>query len=711
MKTLQMTRELAEMLVRKSAKAQNYHDLSNLPTGIFLDYETISEADLIKQGQDVYCDHPSTGVLMATWCEDGDKWYHWNVIHGAFPERLRAIMEDPDIIKQAFNAQFERTITKYVLGLSTGYEDWRCSMCHAYMMGFSGRLDQVGQQVGVPSELAKMAEGKELIKFFSCPVPERQRKAAGGLFRRPADHLEKFLLYCVYNVLDVVAEMEITRRINSEKYPIPRSEWTLYAIDQEINDRGVPVDLKMATNAIEMRDTRKNELLNELRHITKLANPNSTQQLLPWLKERGYPFDDCKAQSVKTALSRFESNLTEDCIVVLKKRRWASATSPGKYTTILRAQRDGRFRYAFQFAGAQRTQRWAGRRVQMQNLPRTPKVIEPNDGDIRKLTLTTEIIREGNYDEMALWMKEPMEAIVGCIRSAFRAERDHEFRVCDLASIESVVTGWLTDCKWFQDVLNSGKDIYKSFAMHLYNKTYEEVTKLERSMAKPATLGCGYRLGGGFETEDFKRTGLWGYAESMGVTMTGEEAAEHVRIFRELCPEIVHYWRDLEYAVERCINSKKDVVCGRVTFEWRKPFVAIRLPSGRRLWYFKPQMITKTMTNPTTKEKWTKKQFTYMGMDQKTKKWSRQFTHGGKLVENIVQAIARDILKAGIMRARADGFKIVMHVHDEIVSHERKDDTYHTQERLQHHMTAPLRWAPSMNLGGAGWCGPFYMKD
>ena len=726
----QMTEDIAKKLVALSAKRQDYHNCVGLPERIFLDYETRSEVDLKKMGQDNYANDPSTHPLMATWCEirpDGNHWFHWNVTMGEFPRRLIAIFCDPTVIKSAFNAQFERTITKFSMSLGDriGYEDWRCTMVHAYMMGFGGSLEQVGAAVGLKDD-AKLDYGKQLIKFFSVPVPERQRKKVGGMFRDPYDYPDEFFMYCVYNVMDVAAEMGINSRIDQpEKYPIPKSEWATYAIDQEINDRGVPIDIKMAHNAIVLKDRRKEELVAELRQITKLANPNSTTQLLPWLKARGYPFPDCKSSSVKTALNRFSHKMTEDCIVVLKKRRWAASTSHGKYTTIANASRAGRFRYSLQMAGAQRTQRWAGRKVQTQNLPRTPKVLEPKDGDFRKLNTTTEIIRNGRYDELCLWMQEPMEAIVGCIRSTFRAEKDHEFRVCDLASIESVVIGWLSDCKWFQEVLSSGHDIYKSFAMHLYDKAYDEVTKAERTMAKPATLGCGYRLGGGAETETFTRTGLWGYAENMGVEMTQEEAAEHVKVFRELCPEIVDLWDELEQAAFKCLKTKRPVECGRVTFEYRKPFLAIRLPSGRRLWYFDPKVlpVTRKFKNKIRVIKsgryvdeweetsYTKYQLSYMGMDQKTRKWSRQYTHGGKLVENIVQAIARDVLKAGIIRATRDGFKIVMHIHDEIVAHERKDDTYHSQSRLQMHMTAPLKWAPGMHLGGAGWCGPFYMKD
>lgn len=727
----QMTVEIAKKLVTLSAKRQDYHNCMGLPPRIFLDYETRSEEDLKKFGQDRYAHHPSTHPLMVTWCEkrpDGDHWFHWNVEKGEFPRRLIAIFCDPKVIKSAFNAQFERTITKFSMGLgdNIGYADWRCTMAHAYMMGFGGGLDQIGKAVGLTVQ-AKLVNGKDLIKFFSIPVPEKQRKNnGGGMFRDPCDFPDEWMGYCVYNVMDVAAEMGISEKIDQpEKYPIPPSEWATYAIDQEINDRGVPIDLQMAENAIRLKDRRKEELVEELRQITGLENPNSTMQLLPWLTERGYPFADCTAASVKTALNRFQHKLTEDCIVVLKKRKWAASTSHGKYTTIANASRAGRFRYSLQFAGAQRTQRWAGRKVQTQNLPRTPKCLEPDNGDIRRLNTTTEIIRSGKYDELALWMKEPMEAIVGCIRSTFRAEEGHEFRTCDLASIESVVIGWISDCKWFQSVLASGKDIYKSFAMHLYDKAYEEVTKVERGMAKPATLGCGYRLGGGDETENFKRTGLWGYAENMGVEMTKEEAAEHVKVFRDLCPEIVDLWSELEEAAFKCLKTKQPVKCGKVVFEYRKPFLAIKLPSGRRLWYFDPRVLPVTRTfknkirvleNGGYVEKWeetkyTKYQLSYMGMDQKTKKWSRQYTHGGKLVENIVQAIARDVLKAGIIRATRDGFKIVMHIHDEIVVHEKCSDTYHTLPRLQEHMTAPLTWAPGMHLGGAGWTGPFYMKD
>lgn len=687
--------------------------VDSLPEDVFLDYETLSEVNLKTEGLDKYANDLSTMVLMVTWCEDGIDWFHWNIFKGPFPARLKAILESTKVRKRAFNAQFERVISKVVLGFNVSTENWRCTMCHAFMMGFSGGLADVGQQVGLPQDRLKMKEGKELIKFFSCPVPERQRKTV-GLFHKPEDHLEYFNLYCTYNVYDVVSEMSIARRLDRDFFPIPPSEWRLYEIDQEINDRGVPIDMDMAKNAIEMKEKRKKELTKELKLITELDNPNSTTQLLPWLQDRGYPFNDCAAQSIKTALKRFPEQIADDAIGVMKTRRWAASTSPAKYSTIARASYGGRFRYAFQFCGASRTQRWAGRRVQAQNLPRTPKVVAPDDGDISKLSITTDLIRNGEYDNLTLWIKEPMEAIVGCIRSTFRAEKDHEFRVVDLASIESVVIGWLTGCKWFQSVLEHKKDIYKSFAMHLYGKAYEDVTKAERTLAKPATLGCGYRLGGGIETDDYKRTGLWGYAEGMGVDMTQQEAINHVAVFRELCPEIVDYWWELERAATECITKRRDVECGKVRFEFRKPFMAIRLPSGRRLYYFQPAIVNREMvaTRPDgTKEKYTKRQISYMGKNQTTNKWERLYTHGGKLVENIVQAIARDVLKIGMMRAHKDGFEIVMHIHDEIVTHQRKDDKTHTVDRLCELMTAAFKWGQGMHLGGAGWAGPFYLKD
>jgi DNA polymerase len=689
---------------------QTWVNAGPMPDEIFLDYETKSEIDLKKKGLDLYANDPSTKILMVTWCEDKTTWHHWNILKGPFPPRLKRILEDPKILKRAFNAQFERVISRCVLKLQTGYEDWKCTMCHAYMMGFSGTLGQVGAQVGIPKEYMKLKEGLALIKFFSIPVTLKDRKKE-GMFRDPMGYTRQFNEYCVYNVYDVIAEMSVSMRIDREKYPIPPSEWKLYALDQIINDEGAPIDMQMATNAIVLKDRRKEELTEELRKITGLGNPNSTAQLLPWLKKNGYPFDDCQSSSIKTAAKRFSNEIKPIALTVMGKRRWAASTSHGKYQTIATASREGRFRYSLQFCGASRTSRWAGRRVQTQNLPRTPKCLEPEDGDYSKLAVTTDIIRDGLYDDLALWIKEPMEAIVGCIRSTFRAEKNHQFRVVDLASIESVVIGWLTDCHWFQEVLESGKDIYKSFAMHLYNKTYDEVTKGERGMAKPATLGCGYRLGGGFETEDFKRTGLWGYAENMGIEMTGEESAHHVKVFRELCPEIVKYWYELEDAAVKCMRSGKDVKCGKITFELRKPFLAIRLPSGRRLWYFQPRLEVKKMKGKNGRPDWEKVGLTYMGMNQDTKKWSRVDTHGGKLVENIVQAIARDILKAGLMRAHADGFNIVMHVHDEIVTHHAANDDYHTVDRLTHCMTAPIKWASGMHLGGAGWAGPFYMKD
>ncbi|WOK01442.1 DNA polymerase [Pseudomonas phage UF_RH7] len=698
-------------------------------TVINLDYESKSPVNLKTEGLDRYSAHRDTEVMMASWSINEGTVQHWDYNNGRMPGELREALEDPDVEKWAFNAQFERIMTQRVLKIKTPYESWRCTMVLAYMQGFSGTLEQVGRNVGLPDDKQKMADGKRLIRLF-C-TPQKPTKNQPHIWRDLLTDPDEWEHFCLYNIRDTETEMAIKRRLI--KYPVPASEWALYALDQQINDRGVPVDMDFVNNAIWMAARRKKELIADLKKITKLANPNSTPQLLPWLKERGYPFDDIQKDTVKKVVSIPLGKLKRQLDIrqmlsvdeyldaddpgtvpvekqqemnrALDVRKNASRISIKKYNAIEAARgEDDRFRFSLQMHGASRTGRWAGRRLQTQNLPRTPKFLEEDED----LEIATEMIRAGEYDMFQLYVGEPMEALVGLVRSSIRASEGRELRVCDLASIESVVIGWMCKCAWLMGVLDRGHDIYQSFGVHLFGKPYERVTKAERNISKPPTLGCGYRLGGG-EMRDGKKTGLWGYAENMGVNMTQDESIYAVKVFRELCPEIVQTWYDLERAVEKCVRTGATVQCGVIRFEMKKPYLCAVLPSGRRLYYFKPRIETKQFEGKTGP--YTKKSFSYEGQDQKTGQWTRIYSHGGKLVENFVQAIARDIIKAGLLRADRAGFDIVMHVHDEIVTEQPKNDDVRTVALLSECMTAPISWAPGLPLKATGWAGQFYKKD
>lgn len=670
---------------------------------INLDYETKSETDLIKFGADLYFSDPSTEIIMAAWSINGGRIEQWDITESAKPPKiLTEALVDPEVENWGFNAQFERLASAVCWGLKIPYEQWRCTMVLAYMMGFAGDLALVGKAMGQPADKQKLADGKRLIRMFSCP--QKPSKNQPHRWRDALTDPEEWDNYKTYNRQDVQSELWIQEKLI--KFPVPQREWDLYAIDQQIVDRGVMIDHKLASNALRMGDIRKAQIIKEMAEVTDLRNPGSTAQILPWLQDRGYPFSDIQADTVKKAIREAEDmGISPEASSVLEMRQRSSKTSLAKYKTMMQcAGDDGAFRYSLQFHGAQRTGRWAGRKLQTHNLPRTPKELE----DLINMELSNRLIREGDLSGLELLMGEPMDALVGCIRSALVPREGKQFRVADLSSIESVVIGWFTDCKWILNTLKANRDLYRSFAAFWLKLPYEE-TKPHRSKAKPATLGAGFRLGGGHLTPEGKKTGLWGYAENMGVYLTQQESEDSVNAFRDLCPEIVGSWYDLEKAAMKCIRLKQDVKYRSVVFEWRKPFMCIKLPTGRRLYYHKPQILERTIKGRNGTYK--KPQITYMGKPQNGSGWVRIYTHGGKIIENIVQALAREILSFGIIRAHRDGFDIPLHVHDEIVTEQDPSDNYHTLERLIELMTKRTKYFPGLPLKAAGWEGGFYRKD
>lgn len=685
---------------------------------IRLDYETRSRTNLKTAGLTPYVKDPSTQVLMAAW-EDNNSGQidFWDMSMSSRPpkpfiERLR----DPQILKWAFNARFERKVTEEVLGIKTDPRSWRCTMVLAYMMGFSGDLATIGTALGFDEQKLKDPMGQKYINRFSKPrKPTKKEPFEWRDWRTDPDDWQGF---GSYNRQDVRSESAIGRRL--EKYPVLESEWDLYAIDQYINDTGITLDLDFARAALDMAERYKPRLLEEMRDITGLANPNSTTQLLPWLNERGYFFGDLRSETVSKAIREAEEmELPDEVVRVLELRKNTNKSSLGKYQTMIDASVEGKIYDTIQMHAAGRTGRFGGRKLQPHNFTRTPKVLEAEvDQEIVK-----KIILSGDLDALELYVDKPMDALSGMIRSAIIPSPGKRFVVSDLASIESVVIGWLTDCKWFLDTLRNKRDLYRAFAAEWLQIPYEE-TKPHRSKAKPATLGAGFGLGGGkYDPKTRKKTGLWAYGESMGVMMSQKEAHASVNAFRTLCPEIVDYWRELEITARSIIKKGRNLPagkviseqCGKVTFEYRRPFMVIVLPSGRRLYYFKPFLKNKEVeyADKRTGEVKTfmSEQIMYYGKAEGANKWGVQYTHGGKLVENIVQAVARDILCEGLKRAIADDYVVPFHVHDEIITEVDIDDEERNLDRLIGHMSAPISWAPGIPLGAAGWEGMFYRKD
>lgn len=683
-------------------------------TVLSLDFETRGRLDLRKVGLDAYTADPSFQVLMAAYRIDQEPLQHWEVHERPIPADLRDALLDPNVHKWAFNAAFERVVTKRGLGLDTPYEGWRCGMVLAYMRSFVGGLADVGEQLGVSADKQKDKIGKQLISLF-CQ-PQRITKANRHEWRDWNTDPDRWDQFCEYNKQDLVAEEAIRDRL--APFPTLEDEWAFYCLDQIVNDRGMPVDLDFVRNVKAMSDRRRDELLREMETITGLENANSVSQLLPWLQARGYPYDDIRKESVQKALNRVDElwGGTEAPIVsVLQRRLWAARTSTKKADAALATVGEGsRIRHMYQFAGASRTSRFSGKGVQPQNLARTPKVFE----DISALDCATNLIRRGDYESCSLYVDEPMMMFSGCMRGMFRGE----FHVCDYSSIESVGLAWIARCESMLDVFREKRDIYKDFASRIYKKPYEEITPAERQVAKPGALGCGYRLGPG-KTVDGHKTGLLAYAESMGVELSQDEAEKVVKTFRDTYPEVKQLWYDCEEAVQYVIKKRRPYNVGYLCFDMRSPYLVIRLPSGRHLYYYLPRLERRIVATDRVRRVYEKGHFvgeeietyervvmTYMGRNQKKNKWERLEAHGGIVVENVTQALCRDILKVGMQRVHADGFNIVGHAHDEIIAISRKGDNYYNWQRMRELMTQPIEWAPGFPLGANGWKGEYYRK-
>lgn len=700
----------------------------------FCDFETKSKADLKKVGTDNYARHPSTRVLMLALCVNDGAVGLWEPHkRPAVPKTLLDLVNDPDVIFVAHNAAFERAIFKHVLGIDIPPERWICTMAMAYSLALPGSLDQLARDaLKLKAEFHKVAEGKRYIQLFCKPRPRTHVTAKNPHeFNDWSTHPQEWRDFGGYCCQDVEVERKVFLLLR-KFFPNLQEVFDLWAFDQRINDAGFYLDLELIEGANAIAKEAGERFKAQLIELTGLSNPNSTTQALKWLQDRGYPFASIKKDRVKVALSDFGDKMTDEAKKFISLRSASTKTSLKKFAAMLRAVADdGYLRNTLQFCGAGRTGRWAGRVAQLQNLPRPVKRVE------KHLDYVRDLIRKADIDTLELLFGNPLDVLVSSIRSAIIAPPGKVLNVCDLSAIELCVLAWISGSEFWLNVLKEKLDPYKAFGVHYLNKPYEEITKDERNECKPPALGCGYRLGGGDLVgayPDQKKTGLWGYAESMGVQMTREASHRAVEIYRDLSPEVKQMWYDLENAARDCIRDGQPRKVGMFTFDIKAPFMRIRLPSGRYLFYCRPAV--KLMRSPIQardeddnllydkngepvwardedgkikyREKW---QTSYEGVHQTTKAWVRIDTHGGKIIENIVQAVARDILVEGMLNARAAGFHIIGHVHDELISCDDIDDPEHTFEKLEECMRQAPAWAKGLPLDAHGFQSDFYRKD
>ena len=655
-----------------------------------IDIETFSSADLSKCGVYKYAEAPDFEILLFGYSADGAPVQVVDLATGeTIPDEVVAALTDDTVIKWAFNAQFERiclsrwlrdhgsfdntgySIPEDTLGDYLNPASWHCTMIWSAYMGLPLSLEGVGAVLGLDKQ--KLAEGKDLIRYFCQPCAPT--KSNGGRTRnRPEDAPEKWTAFKRYNVRDVEVEMSIQAKL--AKFPVPESVWEEYHIDQEINDRGVALDMDLVHQAIEMDTRSRQELLAGMKRLTELENPNSVQQMKQWLSENGLELDSLGKKDVAEAIKTAPPDQRE----VLLLRQQLAKSSVKKYQAMEKAVcADGRARGMFQFYGANRTGRWAGRIIQMQNLPQN---------HLPDLTDARSLVRNGDFEAVEMLYEDVPDTLSQLIRTAFFPKSGYKFIVADFSAIEARVLAWFAGEQWRQDVFANGGDIYCASASQMFKVPVEKhgINGHLRQKGKIAELALGYG-------------GSVGALKAMGALEMGlseEELHPLVNAWRTSNPNIVRFWWDVDRAAMNAVQKHIDEDVAGITFAYRSGMMFITLPSGRKLTYVKPKIGQNQFGGDC---------ITYEGIGS-TKKWERLETYGPKLVENIVQATARDIL-CYAMRTLQHCF-ITMHIHDELVIEASPEVSL---DAICEQMGRTPPWAKGLKLRADGYETDFYKKD
>ena len=655
---------------------------------ITIDIETRSDKDISKCGIYAYTDTPYFDILLFAYSIDEQPVQVVDMANGEeIPENVLAALVDENVIKKAFNVNFERVcLSKYLrknypqyfqsysidedtVGDFLNPESWHCSMIHARTLGLLLSLAEVGKVLGI--EQQKMTEGKALVKFFCVPydtvdgVPQ---------FHNPKDYPDKWEIFKAYNKRDVGAELEIDRKLS--RFPVPDFLWKEFYLDQEINDRGILVDMQLADKAISLDAEAKEELTVEMKRLTGVENPNSVYQLLDWLETQGYKSDSLGKAQVQELIKTTKEPVKS----VLQMRLQLSKSSVKKYTAMKNtACSDNRARGMFSFYGASRTGRWAGRNVQLQNLPQN---------HLPDLTEARELVKYSSFEDIQMLYDDVPDTLSQLIRTAFIPRQGMKFIVADFSAIEARVIAWLAGEEWRMKAFANGEDIYCASASKMFGVPvvkHGENGHL-RQKGKISELACGF----GGSVGAMKAMG----ADSLGLSDT--ELKQIVTDWREASPHITELWWAVDRAVKKAIKEKTATKTHGLLFSYEAGFLFIRLPSGRRLAYAKPYI---------GKNKFGGESVTYMGINAQ-KKWDRLESYGPKFVENCVQGIARDLLMYS-MQTLSQYF-IVGHIHDEMIIECPKDTKL---DEICQQMARTPDWAKGLLLRADGYECSFYKKD
>lgn len=655
-----------------------------------IDLETFSSVPIAKAGAQKYIASPDFEILLFAYSLNGAPSVCCDIAQGELlPDWVLDALCDPQCLKHAYNAAFEWGCLSKFMGRQLPPEQWRCTMFHGLYAGYPAGLDATGRALGLPEDKRKLSTGKALIRYF-C-VPCTPTKSNGGRRRNLPNHdPARWELFKEYNAQDVTTEMEIERRLSLITVP----DWLQrqWETDLLINARGVAVDMEMVNGALEIGATVRERLTQEAVRISGLSNPNSVQQLSAWLEqETGEEVTDLRKDTVAKMIAQAPD--IPEVQRMLEIRQELGKTSTKKYDAIEQAVcPDGRVRGLLQFYGANRTGRWAGRLVQVQNLPRT--YTQP-------LELARNLVKQRKLDNLRLIYGSVPDTLSQLIRTAFVASDGNVLIDADFSAIEARVISWLAGEQWRLEVFKTHGKIYEASASQMFGVPIERIKKGNpeyalRQKGKVAELALGYQGGAGALI-------------NMGALDMGipeDDLPDIVQRWRDTNKRICDLWYKMNSAAVEAISTGSSVGVGRllVSCEYdavhEVGYLTVLLPSGRKLYYNSPQI---------GENKWGGPSISYMGMDQTTKKWKRIETYGGKLVENCVQAVARDCLAQAIENLEAKGLPVVFHIHDEVVIDCRADTA--TLDDVVNIMSRPIPWAPGLPLNADGWVGGFFKKD
>ena len=638
-----------------------------------IDLETYSSVDLGKSGVYKYAEGEDFEILLFAYSIDDGEVKVIDLASGEIiPEEILSALSDENVEKWAFNANFERVCLSKFLGERLKPQGWYCTMIWSAYLGLPLSLEKVGEVLKLDKQ--KMNEGKALIRYFSIPC--KPTKTNGMRTRNLPHHdLEKWSTFKEYNQRDVETEMQIKKKISA--FPMPQSEWENYWIDQNINDRGILIDESLVDSAIKFDEILREENMDRAIELTGLENPNSPLQLKEWLNKKGLEIDSLAKKDVESALKNAEGDIKE----VLELRQELSKSSVRKYDAMKNVKgKDNRARGLIQFYGANRTGRYSGRLIQVQNLRRN---------NLKDLDLARSLVKNRDYETMEILYESPSDILSQLIRTAFIAKEGTRFIISDFSAIEARVLAWIAGEQWVLDAFENGEDIYCRTASRMFGVPVEKhgVNGHLRQKGKIATLACGYQ-------------GALGALKAMGgieMGLSEDELQSIVDSWREANPNIVSLWWDIDAVVKRVVKTRTKEEYKSLVISYEKGILFIQLPSKRRLAYPKAKI---------GRNRFGGESIVYEGIVVGNK-WDKIESYGGKFVENIVQAIARDILAEAMTRLEKKGFNIVMHIHDEVVI---ESDSSSIEEINEIMSIAPI-WAPGLILDADGFESEFYKKD